>query len=338
MIKERTIASSRSLKSIAAFAVPALVGVAVVAAVISWKQELFVSRTPIFMFTDSALGVTKGMPVKVFGLTVGTVSDIAIIPGSTGNKSQVRIELAIGNEYLQYIPKDAKARLAREAVVGQSIIEIASRDSQARPVAKNEVIAYERGKSLTELSEEMNKSLGPVLAQVKEAINDLRDPEGTVQKTVHQVTTLLQELPESNRKLQSLIATAEGAIVNVDKSVGSASAKLDDALGHFGKASASVESAAPGILQKVDAAAEGIARSAEAVRRISEDAARRIPALLDGGEQVIRDTGSMVAGAKTSWPVSNWVESPRATTLYISSEEAGPSRHAVPASGGKPLR
>jgi len=336
MIKERNqaIASNRSLKSIVAFAVPALLGVAAVAAAISWKQELFVSRTPIFMFTDSALGVTKGMPVKVFGLNVGTVNDITIVPGSTGTKSQVRIELAIGSEYLQYIPKDAKARLAREAVVGQSIIEIAARDSQARPVAKNEVIAYERGKSLSELSEELNKSLAPVLTQVKDAINDLKNPEGTVQKTVHQVTTLLQELPESNRKLQSLITTAEGAVVNVDKSVGSAAAKLDDALGHFGKASASIESAAPGILQKVDAAAEGIARTAEAVRRISEDAARRVPALLDGGEQVIRDTSSMVAGAKTSWPISNWVEAPRVTTLYISSEEAGPSRRAVPASAG----
>ena len=52
--------AKRGLRSIAAFLAPALVGLVVVGAVISWKQELFVTRTPIYIFTDSALGITKG--------------------------------------------------------------------------------------------------------------------------------------------------------------------------------------------------------------------------------------------------------------------------------------
>ena len=73
---EKKPAPRGGLRSLVAFVMPALIGLVVVGAVIAWKQELFVTRTPIYIFTDSALGITKGIPVKVFGLTVGTVDEI----------------------------------------------------------------------------------------------------------------------------------------------------------------------------------------------------------------------------------------------------------------------
>jgi hypothetical protein len=147
-LSQKKLAAKGGLRSIAAFLAPALIGLVVVGAVIAWKQELFVTRTPIFIFTDSALGITKGIPVKVFGLTVGTVDDIEIVPGTPGNKGQVRIRLNIGSEYLHHITKDSRAKLMREGVVGQALIEILPGDQSVRPVGRNEVIAFERGKTL----------------------------------------------------------------------------------------------------------------------------------------------------------------------------------------------
>src|ERR1700704_6083410 len=106
--------TARGLRSLAAFLAPALIGLVVVGAVIAWKQELFVTRTPIYIFTDSALGITKGIPVKVFGLTVGSVDDIEIVPGTPGSKGQVRVRLNIASEYLLHITKDSRAKLMRE--------------------------------------------------------------------------------------------------------------------------------------------------------------------------------------------------------------------------------
>jgi len=312
----------RSLRSVLAFVLPAVIGVALVAGIVAWKQELFVGRTPIFLFTDSALGITKGMPVKVFGFTVGTVREMSIVPGSAGAKGLVRVELDINSEYLQHISKDAKARFAREGVVGQSIIEVLPGNPQLRHIARNETIAFERGKTLNELTEELNRALTPVMTQVKDAIRDLQDPDGRTQKTLNQVTTLLQELPESNRRLQSLLTTADKAFGNVDKAVAGTTSKADEAIDHLGRAAASIESAAPGILQKVDAAADGVARSAEAVRRISESAARKVPFLLDEGENVIRNTGEVVSGAKQVWPLRDAILPTRTTTLNIDSQES----------------
>jgi len=309
----------RSLKSVANFVMPALIGLVVVGAVISWKQELFVTRTPIYVFTDSALGITKGIPVKVFGLTIGSVDDIEIVPGTPGVKGQVRVRLNIGSEYLQHITRDSRAKLMREGVVGQALIEILPGDLNVRPVARNEVITFERGKTLGELSEELNRALSPVLAQVKEAIGDMQNPQGRLQKSVDRVTTLLDELPDSNRKLASVLVTAErtlaradGVLVNADKAVAGIALKAEATLGGLDRIVAEVSATAPSILKNLDSATQSLARASE-----------RMPLMIDSGNTLVRDANQAISGAKGAWPLRNWVEPPATTTLGIDSGEAG---------------
>lgn len=318
-LSEKRPAARGGLRSLAAFVLPALIGLVVVGAVISWKQELFVTRTPIYIFTDSALGITKGIPVKVFGLTVGTVDDIEIVPGTPGSKGQVRIRLNIGSEYLQHITKDSRAKLMREGVVGQALIEILPGDLNVRPVARNEVIAFERGKTLGELSEELNRALSPVLAQVKEAIGDMQNPQGRLQRSVDRVTTLLDELPDSNRKLASVLVTAErtmaradSVLLNADRAVAGIALKADNTLGNLDRIVADVSTAAPAILKNLDTAAQGLAR-----------ASNQVPLLIDGGNTLVRDANQAISGAKGAWPLRNWVEAPATTTLGIDSGDAG---------------
>jgi phospholipid/cholesterol/gamma-HCH transport system substrate-binding protein len=318
------LALLRSLRSVVVFVLPALAGLVVVGAVIAWKQDLFVSRTPIYIMTDSALGITKGIPVKVFGLTIGSVEDIEIVPGAPGVKGQVRIRLSINSDYLQHITRDSKAKLMREAVVGQSLIEITPGEQRSRPVGRNEQIAFERGKTLGELSEELNKSLAPVLAQAKEAFHDLQRSDGRVQKTFDRVTTLLEELPESNRRLQRVLVAAERTLNRADAAIGSADrviAKADGTVGDINRLVADVAGVAPSILKNVDAAALAIARTAESAQRVTDDTAKRVPVMLDGGNTLLREANQVMTSAKGSWPLRGMIEPPAVTTLGIDSNE-----------------
>jgi len=307
----------RSLRSVLTFVLPALAGLIVVGAVIAWKQELFVSRTPIYVFTHSALGITKGIPVKVFGLTIGSVDEIEIMPSAPGVKGQVRIRLMISSEYLQHITRDSKAKLMREAVVGQSLIEIQPGEQRNRPVGRNESIAFERGKTIGELSEELNKALAPVLAQAKQAFQDLQSPEGRVQKTLDRVTTLIDELPESNRKLQRVLTVAEKTLAHTDGVV----AKADGTVTDINRLVAEVAATTPSILRNIDAAAQNIARVAEGAQRVTDDTAKRVPVMLDGGNSLIRDANQVMSGAKGSWPLKGMITPPALTTLGIDSNE-----------------
>jgi hypothetical protein len=207
----------------------------------------------------------------------------------------------------------------REGVVGQALIEIVPGDQNVRPVGRNEVIAFERGKTLGELSEDLNRALAPVLSQVKEAIGDMQNPQGRLQKSVDRVTTLLDELPESNRKLASVLVTAErtlaradGVLVSADKAVAGIALKAESALGGLDRIVADVSTAAPSILKNLDSASQSLARASE-----------RMPLLIDGGNSLVRDANQTLGGAKAAWPIRNWVETPATTTLGIDSGEAG---------------
>jgi phospholipid/cholesterol/gamma-HCH transport system substrate-binding protein len=316
-----------SFRTIGLFVLPALVALVAVAGLIAWKQELFASRTPIFVFTDSALGVTKGIPVKVFGLTVGSVADIAIVPAGPGVKGQVRIRLDIASEHLQHIARNSTARLMREAIVGQSLIEILPGEPPGRPVARNEVIQFERGKTLGELSEELNRSLSPVLGELKDAIHEMRRPDGRFVKSAERIGLLLEELPHSNRKLQSVLGAAERTLGRVDTTVEHAdealstiSGKAEAALDTMGGVAAQFATAMPTILHNVDRAAAAMAHTAQGAARITDDASKRVPLLLDGSESVIRDASGVVSGARNAWPLRHWVTPGSVTTLSIDSD------------------
>jgi len=186
-------------------------------------------------------------------------------------------------------------------------------------VARNEVIAFERGKTLGELSEELNRALSPVLAQVKEAIGDMQNPQGRLQRSVDRVTTLLDELPDSNRKLASVLVTAErtmaradSVLLNADRAVAGIALKADNTLGNLDRIVADVSTAAPAILKNLDTAAQGLAR-----------ASNQVPLLIDGGNTLVRDANQAISGAKGAWPLRNWVEAPATTTLGIDSGDAG---------------
>ena len=110
---------SRLVLKVNAFLLAALLLVAAFLGLVAYKQGWFVKQTPIHFVTANALGINKGMPVKLYGFTVGSVSDMQL------SAEGVDVELSIINANLPRIPRGSRARFARESgVVGASVIEI----------------------------------------------------------------------------------------------------------------------------------------------------------------------------------------------------------------------
>ena len=109
----------RLLLKVNAFLLTAALLLAGVVWLVAHKQGWFLQQTVIHFATPDALGITKGMPVKLYGFTVGTVKDLDLAPNG------VLVHLQINSEYMPRITAGAKARFARESgVIGASVIEI----------------------------------------------------------------------------------------------------------------------------------------------------------------------------------------------------------------------
>ena len=109
----------RLLAKVNAFLLVAALLVLTFGGIVAHKQGWFVKQTMIRVITPDALGISKGMPVKLFGYTIGSVSEMQLVAGG------VDVQLSIMSEHMTRIPKGSRARFARESgVIGASVIEI----------------------------------------------------------------------------------------------------------------------------------------------------------------------------------------------------------------------
>src|SRR5260370_37282126 len=109
---------SRLILKVNAFLLIALLMVAAFMGLVAYKQGWFVRQTMIHFVTPNALGINKGMPVKLHGFTVGSVSEMQLASGG------VDVRLSLAAEDLMRIPPDPHARHARQAgVIGASGID-----------------------------------------------------------------------------------------------------------------------------------------------------------------------------------------------------------------------
>ena len=100
---------SRLLLKVNAVLLVALLLVGAFMGLVAYKQGWFVHQTTVHFVTPNALGINQGMPVKLYGYSVGSVKQLGLAAEG------VEVQLAIATDHLWRIPKGSQARFARRA-------------------------------------------------------------------------------------------------------------------------------------------------------------------------------------------------------------------------------
>ena len=295
-----------------AFLVLALLLIAGFVALVAYKQGWLIHYTTLNFVTMDALGISRGMPVKLYGLTVGSVKDMAIADEG------VEVQLAINGAHMPRILKGSRARFAREAgVVGASVIEIIPvRGSRAglAPLAEGSRIEFERSRGIAEIIEDLRRQAEPALSEMKQMFARINRSGEDVEASLSVLRGEAQRLPETHTALRKLIGDAGTAVQG-------ATATLDSAR----RASESLERETPVIAGKMSTALESINAAAGQIRetaRHGEDAVRGVGPFLEQGESLAREGREVVDAAKRTWPLSGAFREPRDPTLPVDSFEA----------------
>ena len=100
------------------------------------NQNLFGSTIKIKAHFKNVSGLTEGNNVRYAGIDVGTVSKIEII-----NDSLVVVEMTIESEAMQYIRKNAVARIGTDGLMGNKLVNINSAGNTSALVADGDFLA-----------------------------------------------------------------------------------------------------------------------------------------------------------------------------------------------------
>lgn len=199
-------------RKIGAFVLVALLGIALVFAAIALKQGLFTPRTSVRFVADSGQDIAAGMAVKMSGFHIGKVEELTLT-----EQAKVQVTLAINDEYMKWLHGDARARLLKEGLIGETIIDISPGSESAPPLAKSDTLVFERGAGLEEVVNQLYAQVVPILHDVKRLTHDFQDPQGDFHQILRRTNVILASLPETQRRLDSVLASAARNLESLEK-------------------------------------------------------------------------------------------------------------------------
>ena len=293
---------SRLLLKVNVFLLIALLLAAAFMGLVAYKQGWFVPQTRIHFVTPNALGLAKGMPVKLHGFTVGSVSEMSL-----ASEGGVDVKLSIMSEYMKRIPRGSLAKHSREAgVVGAAVIDIVP-GKPGPALAEGERIDFEPSRSIAEYIDDIRRQAVPAFNELKTVLGNFKGSGEDIAVSLHALRKEIEVLPQTHRELRQLLVEANKTLQTAERAV------------------AGIERAVPELTTKAGTAIESIDSAAQQLRATGEEAQGTIQKarpVLERGDAVARDAGEVFNAAKRVWPLSDSFSETNDRELPIDSFDA----------------
>ncbi|MEW6066874.1 MAG: MlaD family protein [Nitrospirota bacterium] len=299
-------------KKLGLFVLIAIIGIITVFVFIGIQQDIFTAKTKKYFIADSGRDIKEGQSVKLSGFKIGKVKSLEL-----DDIARVKVALSINKKYMRWIKTDSKARLTKEGLIGESIIEIIPGSVQARQFEEDDLIEFEREKEIGKLAEELKNEIMPVLTDIREIIHYINDPHGDVKQTLKNLDVLSKELLITRKNLDTLLN-------NADKELASAMPKIDSLLETTKQTITTTDNVLKKIDKEMPEIMEKVNKSLENVQKITEDvkkASPQIPSLVEKGSDIADGAKEVVDSIKKIWPISSAIEESSEKTLRLDSNE-----------------
>lgn len=300
-------------KKVASFVLAALFVVAAVVLLIGKENDLFTKKYQLKVTVEKGTGFARGMPVKLSGFRIGRVKSISL-----NEEARVDIVLLIDRKYQKWIRSDSTARLVKEGLVGDAVIEVSAGSSTLEMLEDKGRLAYVKTKALDELADELAEKVKPVLSDVSEIISYLNDPEGDIKQSMKNFNRLSKNLDQTRMRADSLL-------INADAGVGTVSGKLctvlDGTSATVQRANNSLslmEQKLPGLLASAESSLKNIEKISSDLKQAEETLLPRVPPLLQQADDALKQTdnaltqtNSVLKSVQGIWPISSRIKAPQ---------------------------
>ena len=307
---------SRLVLKVNAFLLLALLLAAAFFGLVAHKQGWFIKQTPIHFVTPNALGLNKGMPVKLHGFTVGSVSGMKLVDGG------VEVTLSVVAAHLERMPQGSYARHMREAgVIGAAVIDIVPGKGML-PLAEGAQIHFEPARGLAEIIDDLRRQAIPALNEVKQAM-------GQVGRTGEDITQILaglrrevDQLPATHRAVRQFVEEATYATAELSIQTGATLQSVERVAGSMDR---TVTTTVPMLSEKLATSIDSVNAAAAQLRSTGEEAQATLKGarpLLDRSETAAREASDVLGAAKRIWPLADSFKDTTDGMLPIDSFEA----------------
>lgn len=298
------------------FVLLALSGVLGVVLFIVIENDLFTSTFNVRLTAPKGTGFSQGMPIKLSGFRIGRVKTITL-----NDSAAVDVVFQIDKKYKKWLRKDSVARLIKEGIIGDYIIEVSSGTSPEL-IAENGVIALGKSKAFDEIAEELAEKVKPVLMDIRDIISYVNSEDGELKKTLRNLNTFTINIEESRRKVDLILTSARQTADNAGKrfdiiltKTESRIDQVEPVLGKVDNLLQVVDKKFPQLLEKIDLTLSHLESVSKELKGASAETLPQLPRLITKTEGVIDAGEGLLEGMKWVWPLSNVMTQPEQKSL-----------------------
>jgi phospholipid/cholesterol/gamma-HCH transport system substrate-binding protein len=203
---------------------------------VAYRKGAFSKVYTYTLSSQTGENLTEGMPVAVWGFTIGRVSSLEL-----NEKGIVLIRIKIPERHIRMIRADSKFVLDKP-LIGSPRILVKTTDLNGRPLSPQTIPELTESNDINEIikrAQPIVDKADRIMANVERITANLADPTGDVNRILRHAETLIARFSKKDSLLEIAIGDPESV-----KSVHDALRKLSD-----------ITAKADGILKRVDAMA-----------------------------------------------------------------------------------
>ncbi len=294
---------------------------------IVYHQDIFGSRAKLYFIADDVTGLAPGTAVRVSGLRIGKIDELALLPDQT-----VKVTLSIDAEHFERLRSDARANVVREQL-RPAAIDLRAGSAEARLSRDDPRVTFGRRGTLTEIADDLRNRFAPILDDMRQLSGVARDRKADLDAILQNTNTISAALAgtaeqmrgmstELRQRALGLGAQSETAMVQANRSL----VRIDGLIQQAERGLDAVNTKLPSMLQKTDlmlGQLDGVLRDS---RTISAAAAQGLPPLLRGAPPLLEESREMVQGLRESWAVRLLLPAPPPALLPVDSHDAAAPR------------
>ncbi len=176
---------------------------------------LFSGKITLRSYFENSAGLKGGAPVNLEGVTIGTVTDIKIVPAR--KLTPVEVTMKIGSKYRDAVHTDSTSSLETIGVLGDTVVDINSKTATGPPVQNNAELKTNETPNLSDViksSQGTIEQLNTILAKVDHLADSLNSTKGSIGELINnpdlynKAVSTLNELSQ----LVDTVANGKGSI------------------------------------------------------------------------------------------------------------------------------
>lgn len=303
-----------------------IVVIAIFAVLFSMAKErgIFTKKYHLFFIVDSGSGFIEGMPVKLSGFKIGKLKSMSLT-----TEAKVKVVLEINKEYQKWIRQGSVARMMKEGVIGETVIDVTVAPASAALIEDGSELPYEKVMGIEDL---IVKEVKPVLQEIKETIAYINNPEGDIKRSIANVKKLSEGLLNTKNNLDEVLKEAKNTVKeatslfskldNVGEKALTAVDKINTAMDKVNTVADDAEKASkkiPAVIDKADKVMDDVKEFSDVLSKKS----RGVKNMLEDTESMLNDTNEIIKGAKDTWPISSMVSPPKEEMKIIPLDGSG---------------